>query len=350
MPASEPHLRMLEIAAAAISPYNTQPWRFRIDDDGVDVFIIRTKNFFLKLQGVSHMTLGCVLENLIEGAKHVGFRARFSFLGGTLGLDDPCARVALNRDDTVKGHDVTHIVERCTNRKLYRQTPLKEEVGSRIRELTSDPNVTAFFSTGTDRDVLAKSLARLESVRLSNFRMTREALEYVRFTEAEMAAKPDGLDLRSLEFDRRIVRFLKPIQRRRVHRVLRLAGAVRTAAARHRDQLIHSAGILTFAIKDKKPESFVRLGMIIQRTLNELSREGVQSMSVLSGLYLLDVMNSNPEIFSRRQIRTLRHSREQLERLFDRPEGDIVFIVRVGYGDPPSVFQSRRPVEDLIVD
>jgi hypothetical protein len=180
--------------------------------------------------------------------------------------------------------------------------------------------------------------------------MTREALEYVRFTEAEMAAKPDGLDLRSLEFDSRIVRFLKPIQRRRVHRVLRLAGAVRAAAARHRDQLTHSAGILTFAIENKEPESFVRLGMIIQRTLNELSREGVQSMSVLSGLYLLDVMGSNPEIFSRREMRTLIRSRDQLETLFDRPEGDIVFVVRVGYGDPPSVYQRRRPVEDLILD
>lgn len=349
MRVQEPYLRMLEIASTAISPYNTQPWRFRIHDPGLDVFIIRTKNFFLKLQGVSHMTLGCVLENLLEGAAHVGFRATYEYLGGPLGLDEPCARVDLVRSASAGAHDVSHVLARCTNRKLYSTRALDADIERRILDIANQPNVTAFYTRADDIEPLAGTLARLESVRLSNFRMTREALEYVRFTEDEMIAKPEGLDLRSLEFDPRIVRFLKPIQRRRVHRVLRLVGAVRAAAVRHRDQLTHAAGILTFAIDDKDEASFVRLGMIIQKTLNELARAGVHSMSVLSGLYLLDVMGSNPEIFSHHEIRTLRRAKDRLEKIFGRSERDIVFIVRLGYADPPTVRQHRRPAEELIV-
>jgi hypothetical protein len=73
-------------------------------------------------------------------------------------------------------------------------------------------------------------------------------------------------------------------------------------------------------------------------------------MSVLSGLYLLDVLESNPEIFSRREIRTLRRASARLEEFFDRGEGDVVFAVRAGFADPPTVLQQRRPVEELILE
>jgi hypothetical protein len=143
---------------------------------------------------------------------------------------------------------------------------------------------------------------------------------------------------------------LGPIQRRRVHRILKLFGMVRAATRRHHEQLLASSAIVTYAIEDREPASFVGLGRIIQRTLNTLTDLGVQSMSVLSGLYLLDVLRTNPEIFSRAETRTLMRTRQAFEQFFDRSERNLVYIVRVGYSDPPAVRQRRRPVEELILE
>jgi hypothetical protein len=348
-PAADVH-RILEIATTAISPYNTQPWRFRVDGDTIDVYILRTKNFFLKLQGVSHMTLGCLLENLLVGARHVGYRGEYRFLPGTLGIDEPCARVKLIRDRSPEPQDVSHVLARTTNRKLYERTPLPADLRAEIEALCVDPNIALIYSEGRGQERLSALLARLESVRISNYKMTREALEYIRFTEEEMHAKPEGLDLRTLEFEPRAVRLMRPLERRRAHRLLSTFGAVRIAARRHREQLVNSAGILTYTLQDREPADFVTLGMVIQRTLNRLALAGVQSMSVLSGLYLLDVLGSNPEIFSRRELRLLRRARVEIADFYGVPDRDVVYIVRAGFAEEPAHRQSRRPVAELLLE
>lgn len=342
-------LQILRIGTTAISPYNTQPWRFRITDTRIDVYIIRTKNFFLKLQGVSHMTLGCLLENLALGARSLGQRATIRLFDGPLGLDEPCASVELEDDPAAARVSVDHVVARSTNRKLYRRDPLPAEVRERIVAAAANGNVTVHCSEGHDVSRLARILADLESVRLSNYKMTREALEFIRRCEAEMRAKPEGLDVRTLELGEPIVSMLGSIQRPGGHRLLKLLGMVRAATRRHHQQLVHSAAILTYAISDRQPQSFVALGRIIQHTLNTLAESGLESMSVLSGLYLLDVLRSNPEIFSRRETQRLVRARRALEQLFATPEEHIAFVVRTGFAAPPSFRQLRRPVEELLL-
>ncbi|MCK5376688.1 MAG: hypothetical protein KAJ97_06385 [Acidobacteria bacterium] len=341
---------ILRAGAAAISPYNTQPWRFRVCDDEIEIFILRTKNFFLKLQGVSHMTLGCLLENLLEGARHQGYRASYEFIPGVLGHDAPCARVRLVADGTLPEHGIAHLFERATNRRAYQHTRLSEAVSGELHAACDDPNVTVFYSEGADRDRLAEILSRLELVRVSNYKMIREAFEYIRLTESEMQERPEGLDVRTLELDPRIARLVPSIRDRRIYWLVKCLGVAGRVAARHRANLEASAGIVVYAIDDKDEAGFVRLGMVVQKTLNRLARLGVQSMPVLSGLYLLDVLGSNPEIFSRRETRILHRSRDEIEQFFGRSERDIVFVVRVGYGDPPRYRQGRRELEDLVLD
>jgi hypothetical protein len=107
---------------------------------------------------------------------------------------------------------------------------------------------------------------------------------------------------------------------------------------------------VTYAIEDRRPEDFVRIGRVIQRTLNALARAGVSSASVLSGLYLLDVLGSNPEIFSRREIRVMARARAALERFFATSARNIVYIIRIGVSDPPTARQGRRPVDELLLE
>jgi hypothetical protein len=342
-------LEILDIGSCAISPYNTQPWRFLIRDNAIDIYILRTKNFFLKLQGVSHMTLGCLLENLEAGARHLGYRPRSELLGGILGVDRPCARLHLELAPGVERPDVTHIRSRTTNRRPYRQEELPPDVMDRIVRLGTTENITVHCATGEARDRLADILVELESVRLANYKMAREALEYIRFSESDRVRRPEGLDVRTLEYSERFAGLLRLIQRPRVYRVFKLLGAVRIASRRHRAQLRQSAALITYALARASDEAFVDLGRRIQHTLNELTAQGVHSMAVLSGLYLLDVLRTNPEIFSGRQLRTLHRAKSRLEAFFGIEEQHVVFIFRTGFADAPSARQGRRPTSELLI-
>lgn len=65
---------LLRYALLAPSRYNTQPWKFRITPEGVEVYADRTRwlRFADPEQQELHLSVGCALENLLVAASHFG--------------------------------------------------------------------------------------------------------------------------------------------------------------------------------------------------------------------------------------------------------------------------------------
>jgi hypothetical protein len=72
---------LLRYAILAPSTKNTQPWKFSIDGDRIDVLPDLTR--WLRIsdpdQRELHISLGCALENLIVAADHFGYACRVSY-------------------------------------------------------------------------------------------------------------------------------------------------------------------------------------------------------------------------------------------------------------------------------
>ena len=60
------------------------------------------------------MHLGFLLENIMEGARHLNYTAQYEILSNSLGMDHPCARVLLTRENSLAPYDITHVMKRNT--------------------------------------------------------------------------------------------------------------------------------------------------------------------------------------------------------------------------------------------
>ena len=75
-------LRLVRAAILAANPHNSQPWKFRVSENSIDVFADDGRNIGAIDPFLREMTMGigCALENLLIAAAKEGFAARISLL------------------------------------------------------------------------------------------------------------------------------------------------------------------------------------------------------------------------------------------------------------------------------
>ncbi len=328
-------LPILDAACRAISPYNTQPWRFRWAGDDVDVFLIRTKNFFLKLGGVSFMTLGHFLENFSTAALASGYEAHVDILGAHLNLDSPIARLRLQPGLSADAKLMKGLERRVTNRLPFSRCPLEpEDLAVLEPVLGREGQNCAHWLVGEEQKIAGEILADLERVRLSNHKLLREAYDYIRFDDAEYRRTRDRLYVETLLLDSLSRRALSVLAKRpALHRLVKIVapGMLRRQREQKYQEYQQASGLIVYTVDQGEYLAYIELGRRIQRTLNVLSAAGVQSHAVLSGLYLLHLAFENIEIFSRAERDLILFALRDLENLLSTPSRNIAFVVRVGY-------------------
>ncbi|MCA9496171.1 MAG: hypothetical protein KC589_04470 [Nanoarchaeota archaeon] len=344
---------ILCIGVKAISPYNSQPWRFRIKNNIVEIYVIRTKNFFLKLQGVSFMTLGFLLENLSEGARHLNYNFKIIKITGDLNLDKPCAIIELNKLNYNRKYNIDFLHLRCTNRKNYDDRAFSLEIKKDIilnfqKEASKD--FSLYFFEKNKKNKFARILGELETVRMDNDKMLRESFEYIRFDKEENLEKKDLLDVETLEYSSKMIGVMKKIKKNPFYfKFLNFFGYLSILRKKNIFHLKSSGAILTYSIKERTDKNYVKLGMLVQKQMNYFSKLGIESQAILSGFYLLDVLHENPEIFTKKQKNIILNAKFEIEDLFNILDLNIAFLVRIGYGEKPKVVSLRKNIEEFIL-
>ena len=351
-PNHEQVLQILGVGVRAISGYNSQPWRFELKESEVWVYLPRTKNFMLKLHGLNPMTLGFLLENLEQGARHHGFAMDVELMHSPLGLDAPYAKLRFHSAAPHTPHDIGHVLQRRTNRLAYRPEKFAPELSQTLATLAqgqSDGHSQAHLVLA-QKNTLGEILADLEEVRQLNEKLMDEIANYVLPRRAQ--GEKSALYLNADTFG------LTPLQMRLMHLYKNWPGLrpwiLRTngLGLRQRMRQYHmdgTAGYLVFTVNDEDDKTYIHLGQKIQHCLNELTRLGLDSQACLSGLYLLHLCFENPEIYSTRARDTLLLCRQDLERMFGLPDRHIAFIVRLGHAAAPVPLTPRRPVLGMLM-
>ncbi|RCV66143.1 Nitroreductase [Methanophagales archaeon] len=122
---------LLRYAILAPSSHNTQPWKFSVGKDEIQVFIDRTR--WLKVADPDlreqHISVGCALENLLIAAEHFGYGHQVTYfpkpaneeLVATVKLK-PQGQPTPFRDPAL----FEAILNRRTNRKVYDERPIPQ--------------------------------------------------------------------------------------------------------------------------------------------------------------------------------------------------------------------------------
>src|SRR5215472_1443979 len=119
---TSPFEQLVRAAVLAASPHNTQPWKFHLSPEGVDVYADTSRRIgvidpFLREM---HIGIGCALENLLLAAEAAGYRWSFDELASARGGElQPVARVLLKEGASRPSDLYAAIPKRHTNRGPY---------------------------------------------------------------------------------------------------------------------------------------------------------------------------------------------------------------------------------------
>jgi nitroreductase len=199
-------LKLVRAAILASSPHNTQPWRFRVGDSFVELYLetnrsVRGLDPYLR---EAHIGMGCALENLALSAAANGFATAISVPDGSLDsqrIESPLrlvARVDLSAGVPRESDLHSAIPKRHTNRSVYdRNTDLPSGF---VEELFSLCNVDGearlfLFAERPQQDELSRISAAANFELYSDPEVEGGSEQWIRWRPAEVKRFQDGLTI-----------------------------------------------------------------------------------------------------------------------------------------------------------
>lgn len=177
----------------APSAHNTQPWKFKVTENSVDVYIDWSRHLTVSdpTERQLYVSLGCAIENGVVAAEYAGFEVRVAYFPKGEGKDLPAASLVLSQS-TKKSFDTAKLFKaiwvRRNDRSRYDGAPLNNDERSALTA-TRDGHIVLVEDTA-GRDALAEVSAKgtWETLSRSDFKM--ELSQWVR---SSLTKKHDGM-------------------------------------------------------------------------------------------------------------------------------------------------------------
>jgi len=194
--------RLVAAAILAANPHNTQPWRFRVGDKGIDVFTDPARNIgsIDPFRREMQIGLGCALENLLLAGEMAGRQPRLALLPDTA---DPTHVGRLEfgtprRPDLRRASLHAAIPLRHTNRGAYDpQRPLPDSAFAALDALRSDSPQLAvrWFRTPAECRTLGEQIVAATQAIVDDREQSRDSGAWFRNSWDEVQQHRDGLTI-----------------------------------------------------------------------------------------------------------------------------------------------------------
>jgi hypothetical protein len=317
---------LLRYAVLAASTRNTQPWKFFVSENGIEVFADYTRRLPVADPGNREllMSVGTAIMNLRVAAARFGLvcRVHYDHSGDS---ERPLALVSLTPATT--GYPVDQnllhlfpaVVRRHTNRQPFMVSRVPVSVLERLQAVGTTYGSDVHISTdGRINSVVADLIAEADRRQLADPEFRRDIAEWMR---PDWTSRPDGLPGSALGA-KGIVSALTPW----ATRVLDLG---RVRAAQDRNLCLEAPALIVIAGEDGAP-SWLDAGELLERLLLTLVIEGLHTSYF-----------NNPV-----QVPELRLKLKAILGLKSWPQ----LMLRVGYCLDPSPQTPRRMVEEMLIE
>lgn len=250
---------LVRYATLAASSHNSQPWRFRVQDNRIAILPDLTRRCQVVDPDDHHLfvSLGCATENLILAAQALGLRASAHFqpsVGEVLDVET----VDLERAPRVVSPLFDAIPRRQCTRAEYDGKPVPAEYIKLLEEAGRGKGVATIVFTGKEQiENVLEYVVQGNSAQLDDPNFVEELKNWLRFNEDDALETGDGLFSRT-SGSQVVPRWLG----RMLLRFVYTARAQNDVYAKH---IRSCAGIIVFVSEENDKPYWVEAGRCYQR-------------------------------------------------------------------------------------
>lgn len=341
--------KILEISVNAPSGSNSQPWKFFIKDNQIDILALPEKdhpilNYRNRGTWVAH---GALIENILISASNFGYKTNLQIFPDK-SKPNLTAKIFLENSEPKNEPLFLAIPLRATNRKAYKKIPLtaeqKAELLNSTKEISSGLELL-LTDNKEDMRVLGEAGSVNEIIMLENQELHKLFFDEIVWTKEEEAIKKSGLLLKTMELKPPQQLALKLFKKWKVMNFLNKFKIARGIAKGNAK--IYSTGSAMGAIVcSDQDEEFIKAGRLLERIWLKAISMGL-SLQLITGVLFFwqNIRVGKKDVFSEEQIKLIEDAYKKTASVFKVDQGLIALVFRIGYSSEPSALSIKKPPE-----
>jgi nitroreductase len=350
---------LVSYATLAPSAGNVQPWRFISKGNTIRCELDESRAWvFLDFErSATYVAFGAAVENMALAAAAMGIDADIRPFPDASDPRVICDVVLTpgrgEEDGPAPDSLASQMARRATNRKYASRVPLPEdavtdmkgaaeEAGARFLLVTKDEELTE----------IASLIGAADRVMYLSKRLHHELTHELRWTQKEVEATRDGVDVATMELSPPDLAGLRLAMSWPGMELLGKVGGGRAMEDASRKAIDASSAVGVVVGEGTSPEAYFKAGRALERVWLTAAAHDL-AMHPLSGMVYLfaRVERGGGEGLSEGEVETLKGLRERYLKLFDVAPGKEaeVLLFRLGVADPPTLRSLRRPVEEVLI-
>lgn len=326
---------------------NSQPWRFVVGADVVDIYNLpdRDNPYYNFRQNGSLASHGAVIENMTIAARELGYSVSVELFPDS-GQPDLVSRLRFEASQPQSQLLFDSIEKRGTNRKAYKKILLTD--AERQTLVGSLPEGVAgrlfLIEDRAAMKKLGRAVSTNEIVALENRTVHDIFFGELVWNEREVQERKAGLYIKTMELPPPIQLIFPLLKRWPIQSFLNKLGFAKFAAFGNSQQFSTGAAFIAVVVPHSEAKDFIATGRIMQRAWLTATSLGLRVHPISGVLFLMQrIFADQANELSAVHIKLLKDAYNSITQACGVAEGMVTMLLRVGHGPEPSARSPRRP-------
>lgn len=319
---TESYLKMIEYATKAPSGHNTQPWKFRVQDNFIEIIpdysktltVVDTDNREL------FISLGCATENLCIAASALGYTSQVDI------RKDSVIVVHLNKSEIIKQDSLfEQINKRQTNRSIYDYKHVDDNTLNKcIASIEPIENISiSKWENGSQTyEQIKEYILAGNTLQMNDKKFVDELKQWMRYNKKDSESQKDGLSYAAFGAPNLPAFISKPAMSSFLNSKKQNKGDTK--------KIESSSHFILLSSKTDNITEWIATGRYLERLLLRLTQEDIAHA----------YMNQPCEVTE---------LREELQKTMVPEQEYPQILLRVGYAKPMP-YSKRKEIKDVIVE
>lgn len=352
---------ILEAGIQAPSGENSQPWRFMIQGNRVQLYNDPTRDTSLYNSG-QHGSLvahGALIENIEIAAPGNGYVAKTSLFPDQ---NNPnyIAHIELVKNEAPPDSLARAIPLRATNRKPYAQGKLPEDIREELIDAAQKtPGARLVLIDDPEKmKIIAASASQNERILFENQYLHDFFYDHIRWTLAEDQKKKNGFYIKTLEFAPPQALFFRLLKNWNLANLLNTIGLSKFIAGENVKIYTASSAFGAILVPNTASRAYVDAGRLFERVWLTAALRDLSVQPFTGLLFLSQYVKDGGARLEEKHKMLIRTSYESVIQEVNpaldhgvnssRSEETVALLFRIGNGGVPSARSPRFPLESFL--